>query len=169
MRKPPESMPVHPRVARRTLLQAGALGLVGLGRNHLEALKPAASESEFSSAGFGKARSVIYIFLSGGLAQQDSFDLKPDAPDNIRGEVKPIATRPPGVQICEHLPGLAQRSQLWALVRSLTHQSNDHSAGHHIMLTGRSDLPPGFNPGAARPTDWPSIAAVAGYAVPARN
>src|SRR5438128_2111866 len=71
-----------------------------------------------------KARAVIYVFLSGGLAQQDSFDLKPDAAAEYRGEFKPIATRTPGVQICEHLPRLAQRSPLWALVRSLTHRSN---------------------------------------------
>ncbi|HEV3338868.1 MAG TPA: DUF1501 domain-containing protein, partial [Pirellulales bacterium] len=161
--------PVHPRLTRRSLIQAGSLGLVGLGTNHLQALQSAASTSESGKSGFGKARSAIYIFLSGGLAQQDSFDLKPDAPDNIRGEFKPIATRTPGLQICEHLPRLAQRSPLWALVRSLTHHSNDHSAGHHIMLTGRSDLPPGFDPGAARPADWPAIAAVASYAVAARN
>jgi hypothetical protein len=162
-------MPAHPRVTRRTLIQAGALSLVGLGTNHLQALRTAASTGELAQPGFGKARAAIYIFLSGGLAQQDSFDLKPHAPENIRGEFKPIATRTPGVQICEHLPRLAARSHLWALVRSLTHRSNDHSAGHHIMLTGRSDLPPGFDPGAARPADWPSIAAVASYAVPARN
>jgi Protein of unknown function (DUF1501) len=92
-------------------------------------------------------RSVIYIFLSGGLSQLESFDLKPDAPVGIR---------------CEHLPKLAQRSHLWVLVRSLTHGSNDHSAGHHIMLTGRSDLPRGFDPNRPRPGDWPAIAAVAG-------
>src|SRR5271167_2091159 len=85
-----------------------------------------------------KARSVIYIFLSGGLSQLESFDLKPEAPEGIRGEFRPIATRTSGVAICEHLPRLAERSHLWALVRSLTHGSNDHSAGHHIMLTGRS-------------------------------
>ena len=51
-----------------------------------------------------KARSVIYIFLSGGLAQLESFDLKPDAPEGIRGEFRPIATRTPGIDICEHLP-----------------------------------------------------------------
>jgi len=89
---------------------------------------------------------VIYIFLSGGLAQHDSFDMKPAAPAEIRGEFKPIDTSTPGLQICEHLPLLAQRSHLWALCRSLTHPSNDHSAGHHIMLTGRTPLPPGFNP-----------------------
>jgi hypothetical protein len=161
--------PVHPRLSRRTVIQAGALGLVGLGINHLQALRAAAAPSQTANRDFGKARAAIYIFLSGGLAQQDSFDLKPLAPDNIRGEFKPIATRTPGVQICEHLPRLAERSHLWALVRSLTHQTNDHSAGHHIMLTGRSDLPPGFDPAASRPADWPSIAAVAGCAVPARN
>ena len=67
------------------------------------------------------AKAVIYIFLSGGLAQHDSFDMKPDAPDLIRGEFRPIATRTPGIQICEHLPLLAERSHHWALVRSLAH------------------------------------------------
>ena len=85
-----------------------------------------------------------------------------DAPAEMRGEFRPIATKTPGIEICEYLPQLAKRSHLWALLRSLTHGSNDHSAGHHIMLTGRSDLPPGFNPNAPLPGDWPSIAAVAG-------
>jgi len=116
-----------------------------------------------------KARSCIYIFLSGGLAQQDSFDLKPDAPAEYRGEFKPIATSTPGIHICEHLPLLARCSQRWALVRSLTHASNDHSAGHHIMLTGRSDLPRGFNPNQPRPGDWPSLAAIAGTLTRPRN
>jgi len=112
---------------------------------------------------------VIYIFLSGGLAQHESFDPKPDAPEEIRGEFRPIATATPGLFICEHLPMLAQRSRLWSLVRSLTHPSNDHSAGHHIMLTGRSDLPTGFDPNQPRPNDWPSIAAVAGATTQASN
>ena len=141
----------HPRVTRRIALQAGAVGLLGLGLDALGALR------EAKGAGTQK-QSVIFIFLSGGLAQHDSFDLKPDAPESIRGEFKPIATRTPGVSICEHLPLLAERSHMWSLVRSLTHSSNDHSVGHHIMLTGRSDLPPGFNPNEPRPSDWPSIA-----------
>src|SRR5262249_28902861 len=96
-------------------------------------------------------------------------DLKPDAPADIRGEFKPIATRTPGVQIVEHLPRLAQRSDRWALVRSLTHRTNGHSEGHFFMLTGRSVLPPGFNGNKPQPTDWPSIAAVAGAAMRPRN
>jgi len=116
-----------------------------------------------------KARSVIYIFLSGGLSQLESFDLKPGAPAEIRGEFRPIATRTPGIEICEYLPLLAQRSQLWSLVRSLTHGSNDHSAGHHIMLTGRSDLPSGFDPNQPQSGDWPSMAALAGALTAPRN
>jgi hypothetical protein len=117
-----------------------------------------------------KAKSVIYIFLSGGLSQLESFDLKPGAPAEIRGEFRSIPTKTAGIEICEYLPGLAERSQLWALVRSLTHGSNDHSAGHHIMLTGRSDLPSGFTPNAPRPGDWPSMAAIAGaLTIPRHN
>jgi hypothetical protein len=115
------------------------------------------------------ARSVIYVFLSGGLAQHESFDPKPDAPDGIRGEFASITTRTPGVRITEHLPRLAAISDKWALVRSLTHKSNDHSLGHHIMLTGRSDTPAGFNPNAPTPSDHPSIAAIAGAVTADRN
>lgn len=152
----------HPIFSRRTALQAGAIGLLGLGTNHLEGLRAAETNAR-------PARACIYIFLSGGLAQQDSFDLKPDAPADIRGEFMPIATRSPGIQICEHLPLLAQRSQHWVLVRSLTHPSNDHSAGHMIMLSGQSQLPPGFDPSLPKPSDWPSIAAIAGALTRPRN
>ncbi|MCA9025987.1 MAG: DUF1501 domain-containing protein [Planctomycetaceae bacterium] len=163
------SNPVHPRaVSRRTAVQAGAVGLLGLGMNHLQALQSAdAAEGEGQPR--QSAKSCIYIFLSGGLAQHESFDMKPQAPDTIRGEFSPIATSTPGLSICEHLPMLAARSHLWALCRSLTHSSNEHSAGHHIMLTGRSLLPPQFNAVKPLSTDWPSIAAIAGVATVPRN
>ena len=150
----------HPSFTRRAALRAGAVGLLGVGMNHLAALRAAKP---------APAKSAIYIFLSGGLSQLDSFDLKPDAPAEIRGEFKPIPTATPGIQICEHLPQLAARSRHWALVRSLTHRTNNHSDGHQMMLSGRSDLPPGFNPSMPRPADWPSIAAIAGYATAPRN
>lgn len=156
----------HPVISRRMALQVGSIGLLGLGMNHLEALRAAPAPA---AAPPGRARAVIYIFLSGGLGQLDSFDLKPDAPAEIRGEFRPIATRTPGLQICEHLPLLAQRSHQWALVRSLTHATNDHSAGHLLMLTGRSTLPVGFDPTKPKPTDWPSLAAVAGALARPRN
>ena len=156
----------HPGFSRRTVIQAGTVGLLGLGGNHLSALREAAAESLAKTY---SARSVIYVFLSGGLGQHDSFDMKPMAPDNIRGEFQPIATRTPGIEICEHLPKLAARSHLWSLVRSLTHPSNDHSLGHHIMLTGRSTAPPTFNANKPMPGDWPSIAAIAGDLTKRRN
>lgn len=159
---------VHPRVDRRTAVQAGAIGLLGLGMNHVQALRADAREAGISAPA-AKAKACIYIFLSGGLGQHDSFDPKPDAPADIRGEFKPIATATPGIQICEHLPLLAQRSQQWAVCRSLTHPSNDHSVGHMIMLSGRTTLPPGFSPNSPMPTDWPSIASIASDATRARN
>lgn len=161
---PPRQSMQHPTFSRRTALQAGAVGLLGLGQGHLSALQ-ARAESKRPAP----ARSVIYIFLSGGLSQLDSFDLKPDAPVEIRGEFRPTATRTPGVQICEHLPQLAQRSHRWALVRSLTHPSNGHSEGHMMMLSGRTPLPPGFSANAPKPTDWPSLAAVARQLTRPRN
>lgn len=150
----------HPTISRRTAIQAGTVGLLGLGLEHLAPLRADTRHS---------AKSVIYIFLSGGLAQQDSFDLKPDAPELFRGEFKPIATKTTGIQICEHLPMLAARSDKWSLVRSLTHPSNDHSLGHHIMLTGQSKAPVGFDPSKPKPTDYPSLAAIAGAVLPSRN
>ncbi|MFM7073338.1 MAG: DUF1501 domain-containing protein, partial [Planctomycetota bacterium] len=112
---------------------------------------------------------MIYIFLSGGLAQHDSFDPKPLAPDSIRGEFSPIATRTPGLQICEHLPRLAACSDKWALVRSLTHPYNEHSIGHHVMLTGRTPTPAGFDPNRPTARDYPSLAAIVNHVVPPRN
>lgn len=114
-------------------------------------------------------RAVIYIFLSGGLGQQDSFDPKPEAPAEVRGEFDPISTQTPGLQICEHMPMLAARSRLWSVVRSLSHRYNEHSQGHMVMLSGRSDLPVGFNASLPKPTDHPSIAALMGALLPERG
>jgi len=156
----------HPRVSRRTAVQAGAVGLLGLGMNHLAGLRAATGES----TGQRTAKSCIYIFLSGGLSQFESFDPKPDAPDGIRGAFRPIATATPGMHIAEHLPRLAQRSNDWAVVRSLTHSTNDHTAGHYYMLTGRGVPSTGFTGDRLpRPSDWPSIASIVGDQVLARN
>lgn len=155
----------HPRASRRELLRAGAVGLLGLGMNHIPALRGLAG----AAAPPPKARAVIFIFLSGGLSQHESFDPKPNAAEGIRGEFGAIATSTPGVRIAEHLPMLAGRAGKWSLVRSLTHPHNAHSAGHLAMLTGRSDLPPGFDPNEPKPSDWPAIAAVAGKVLPRRD
>jgi hypothetical protein len=153
----------HVSLDRREMIQAGALGLLGVTLPELFRAEARASpESK-------RAKSVIFLFQSGGPPQHETFDLKPDAPDTIRGEFKPIATSTPGMDICEHLPRLAKRSKHFAILRSLTHKSNDHSAGTHIMLTGKNDLPAGFNPNKPSGTDWPSMAAAVQYALAPRN
>src|SRR5580704_18155374 len=91
----PYPLPQHVRFSRRAAVQAGAIGLLNLGMNHVEALRALAAPAESAQAAAPKAKTVIYIFLSGGLAQHDSFDMKPSAPDTIRGKFKPIATRTP--------------------------------------------------------------------------
>ena len=151
-------------MSRRVAIQAGSIGLLGLGGNHLTPLRAMADTPKS-----GRAKSVIYIFLSGGLGQHDSFDMKPKAPKEVRGEFKPIPTKTPGIHICEHLSMLAQRSEKWALCRSLTHPYIEHSEGHHVMLTGRTPLPTGFDGNKPRPTDWPSIAAIANDRLRPRN
>jgi hypothetical protein len=158
-----DASPVHPGpLSRRSALRAGAVGILGLGLEdllRLQAANPAPA----------KARSVVYVFLSGGLAQHETFDMKPDAPAEVRGEFSPIRTNVTGIHISEHLPLLARQAHRYALVRSLTHPSNDHSRAHHIMLTGRSEIPLGFDPNKPKDTDFPSLAALATATLPRRN
>ena len=150
----------HPAISRRSLIQAGAVELLGLSMADLRSNRVLAEDATASTD--HPVRNVIYVFLSGGLSQHESFDLKPHAPDAVRGEFVPIATATPGTQICEHLPQLARRSRMWSLVRSLTHPRNDHGEGIHIMNTGRSDLPPGLNRKKPQRSDHPSMLSVAG-------
>ncbi len=77
----------------------------------------------------------------GGPAHQDTWDLKPDAPAEIRGEFRPISTRVPGIQICEHLPLLAERTDKLAIVRSMTHGDVNHLTATHYLLTGQAPPP----------------------------
>ncbi|MCZ2342945.1 MAG: DUF1501 domain-containing protein [Bacteroidales bacterium] len=161
--------PAHPQFSRRTAIQAGTVGLLGLGLAELAFLREARATDAFHREKIQPKKAVIFIFLSGGLAQHESFDPKPDAPEAIRGEFGTIPTRIPGVRITEHLPKLAARSHQWSMIRSYTHRTNDHSLGHHIVLTGRSDTPTGFNPSQPQPSDYPSIAAMAGVTTQPRN
>lgn len=154
----------HPIVSRRAVVQAGAIGLLGFGMNHVAALRAEAAVKQAP-----KARSCIFLFLSGGLSQIDSFDMKPAAPERIRGEFKPIATATPGIEICEHLPLLAARARMWSLCRSLTHPSNEHFDGTTLMLTGRSSFAQGTDRMKGSTNDWPAIAAVANAVLPARS
>ncbi len=143
---------------RRCLLQAGTLGLMNLSMADVAGFRQEARAAAKRPA----PKSVIFLFLTGGASQHDTFDMKPDAPAEIRGDFNPIATQTPGIEICEHLPRLAARSRLWSLVRSVTHTDNGHDTGTYLMLTGRSKLPPTFKSSLPQGTDDPSIAAIAG-------
>lgn len=83
------------------------------------------------------AKACIFMFMWGGPSQLDTFDLKPDAPDEIRGSFKPISTRVPGMQICEHFTKLAQHTDKIALIRSLTHDDPAHLSSGHATVTGQ--------------------------------
>jgi hypothetical protein len=136
-------------------LKAGALALLG-GLNLPNLLK--AEESRGPHLKPGKAKSVIMLYLLGGAATQDMVDLKPNAPAEIRGEFKPIATNVSGIQICEHLPAMARWMHKIAIVRSL-----NHKAGCHNCLpsyTGYEVPPPDQHP---RDTDPPSMGSVCEY------
>ena len=146
------------------------VGLLGLGMNHVAELRSeAAGTTVGEKVRKGRAKSVIFVFLSGGLTQHESFDPKPKAPQGIRGDFDPISTSTPGFQICEHLPMLAARSHKWSALRSLTSPYNGHSSGHMAFLSGRTPLPPTFNGNKPMPEDWPSIASIVGAVTAPRN
>src|SRR4051794_36540024 len=104
-------------LTRREWLRIG--GLAGLGT--LAPAMAAASESTSRTAGFGRARSVLLLFTGGGMSQLDTFDPKPDAPAEIRGEFRTMPTAVAGTRVCEHLPHLARLTDRFAVVRSVSH------------------------------------------------
>ena len=140
-------------LSRRDVIRAGSLGLFGLSLPQLLAARAAADETRHAS--FGRAKSCILLFMWGGPAHQDTWDMKPDAPPEVRGEFKPIATSVPGLQICEHLPLMATRCDKLAIVRSMTHTNADHTPSTHFLLTGQP--PPA---GGQRRDQWPSLGSV---------
>lgn len=143
----------HPvGIVRREFLQVGFSGLLGLSAG---SLLTARSQARPTAA--PRAKSVILVFLTGGLGHLDSWDLKPDAPDKIRGEFKPIDTKAPGVSICEHLPGLAACADRLAIVRSVSHQHTNHLNATHQLLTGHPQPGAFFDKIASR-DDYPCYA-----------
>jgi len=123
------------RISRRRLLQVGSLGPLALG---LPAFFRAQAEGAIHRApAFGRAKRVILVFMWGGPAHQDTWDLKPDGPSETRGEFLPIATRVPGIQISEHLPLIAQHADKLAIIRSVGQGDNDHLLAAYASLTGR--------------------------------
>ena len=163
MEKSRPSTPRHPVFSRRDMLQAGTIGLMGLSLPELHALQ--AAQSAGSSVSTRRApRAVIYVLPLGW--PRSARQLRSQARRSRQRSRRKFHAHPHAdgrdPHLPEHLPRLAECSDKWALVRSLSHPTNDHSLGHHIMLTGRSEAPTGFSPARPNPTDFPSIATVAG-------
>jgi hypothetical protein len=122
-------MSVRARITRRDCIRIGLGGLTLPGLLRLQALADAPKVAP-------KAKSVIVLFLSGGPSQLDMWDMKPDAPEEIRGTFRPIETKVPGIQVCEHLPRMASLADKYAIIRSVTHGQSAHPAAAYWMMSG---------------------------------
>ncbi len=150
-------------LTRRRWLHVGALGAAGLCLPDLLRARGPAGPGHF-----GRAKSCILCFLFGAPAHQDIWDLKPDAPADVRGEFRPAASSVPGVRLGEHVPLVARAAHRFALVRSVQHPDNTHTVAMHYMLTGRRHAQPNTNP-RNQPTDFPCFGAAVQYLRPGRG
>ena len=141
---------VGPKNSRRDFLRIGAISTVGLTLPQLLQ----AQEADRPNRREARARSVILVYLGGGLSHHDSFDLKPEAPEEIRGIYRPIATNVPGTQIGELLPRMSQVMDKVALVRSGAHNNDHHETATNWVMSGRFGTPFG---------DYPAIGAVVSH------
>ncbi len=149
-------------ISRREWLRVGGLSVLGLSLPDLlrATEQPAGPPPSSPRLGeglqgvtFGRAKSVIFLWLQGGPPQHETFDPKPDAPAEVRGEFKPIATNVPGIRFCELLPRTARFADKLAVIRSLATNDDNHDVSGYWILTGYP-----YGPGSARqikPTDWP--------------
>src|SRR5262245_49975838 len=129
------------RVSRRNFLHLGGLAMGGLSL-------PQLLRAEAQAGIRHSHKSVIMVFLSGGPPHQDMVDLKSDAPAEIRGEFKPIDTNVPGIQICEHLPGMSRMMDRLAIIRSVVGSEGHHSAFQCMHGRTQKQQPNG---------GWPSL------------
>ena len=153
-----------PFLRRRTLLQAGVLG--GLGLSLPEYLRRR-STADANESGMSPPKSVILLWLWGGPSHLDTFDMKPLAPLEYRGPFVPVSTNIPGIEICELFPRLAQHADKYSIIRSLQHESNDHGISGTIGLTssisGAISLGGQTLPGRVEPTVGAIVARARGF------
>ena len=154
------------RFSRREWLRIGSLSAAGVsltdllraGERPLAHAGPEPALARDLAPTFGKAKNVIYLWLQGGPPQHETFDPKPDAPAEIRGPFRPIATNVPGIRYCELLPRTARHAEKLAIVRSLSTRDDNHDVSGYWLLTGYP-----YGPGSARqikPTDWPYFGSI---------
>jgi hypothetical protein len=127
----------------------------------LAGAQPASADGAGTAGSFGRAKRVILLYLYGAAAQHETWDPKPDAPLEIRGKFNPTATAVNGIQICEHLPRVAKITDRLAIVRSMSHPYNIHSAAYTMSGIDKVDIPMELNPFDAR--HWPSFGGVIDY------
>ena len=125
-------------VSRRSFLQAGALSVLGLGMSDFLKLRALAAEGGRPA----KDTAVIFIWLPGGPAHLDTYDMKPEAPIEIRGDFRPIRTNVPGIEVCELFPRHAKIADKFTLIRSVFHEFADHGGAHKRFMTGRIPATP---------------------------
>jgi hypothetical protein len=149
-------------IRRRDFLRVGVIGATGL------SLASYLRMAEAGQVSGGKATSAIFVNLGGGPSHMDSFDLKPNAPKEFRGEFNPIATNVPGIEICEHLPKLARCADKYVILRGVSHSLAAHELGAKYMNTGNRPIPtlefPGFGAVVSKelssPADLPPFVAI---------
>ncbi len=157
-----------PRLSRREWLRVGGLGCLGLSLPGFWTGRARAAVESAKLASFGRAKACIVLFLAGGPPQHETFDPKPDAPREVRGDFLSIPTSVPGVHFSETLPHTARVAHRLAVIRSMTTDIHAHSTSGAYMLTGyvpqstAENVPPG-------PQDWPSIAAAVGALRPSER
>jgi len=133
---------VHRTITRRDSLRVGMLGLGGLVLSDLLRLQSTASAAPVSATTTPET-AVILLFVHGGPSQLETYDLKPQAPTEIRGPFLPIPTNVPGIDICEHLPKQAKLADKFTLIRSCCHDQANHFEGHARFLSGYGQFKPG--------------------------
>lgn len=148
-------------LSRREWLRIGGLAGLGLLAPNVGVPTALATGTKERSAipGFGRAKSVILIYASGGQSQLDMWDPKPDAPLEIRGEFQSIPTTVPGTRLCEHLPRMARLTDLYTIVRSVSHDDLDHGSATYLALTGRFHARKSSNP-PPTPNDDPTYGSI---------
>jgi hypothetical protein len=146
---------------RREMLRAGGLSLFGLGLADFLRLADAQASPPQRPRSFGRARSCILLYLYGSPSQLETFDPKPDAPPEIRGELKSIRSALPGLDVCELLPNAAKVMDRVTVVRSLTHPYPIHGAAYALTGVTQIDIPMELNPRDGR--HWPFIGSVVDY------
>jgi Protein of unknown function (DUF1501) len=148
-------------LTRRDFLTVGALAPLGLSLSGLFRLQEAQAAPAPAPGNFGKARACILLFPYGSPAQHETFDPKPEAPAEVRGEMKPIASRVPGVQVCEHLPRIAAVMDKVTVVRSLTHPYPEHGVAYAV--SGIPTYTPELETRPRDPRHWPFIGSVVDF------